>query len=262
MKKLIQVFRYCKLFITDKNWPSNYTYPGRYHDIGITDRVLEYIKLSGKTNLKILDVGCSIGLAAKEMKNEIMANHKSMIIEITGMDVKINVKNQAKLNLDNFILGDILKTNIPHVFDIVICSRMMLNEYAYRKSLIVKKITEFVKDDGCLVTDCYSYKKRQNKKVSFKQELKDMWTMLESIRYGWKSFQKEMERARLREMKRFTIMVFRKESVLDFSERIILEWKKLNPILKGLEIFGICISKLLIISSSKKPRYKRPFIKG
>lgn len=258
--KLKQVLIHCKRFVTEKNWPSSYTYFGRYHDIGITDKVVEYADKSRKKYLKILDVGCSVGVAAREMKDEIANLRDFITVEIVGIDVNEHVQEKALTNLDSFILGDILKTEMEEEFDVVICSRMMLCEYAYKKSKIVKKLSELIKEDGCLVTDCRSYK-RKNTNTSLEQDLDDMLETIKSLKHGWKSFNNQLSKIKRREMKKRIEIIIGKKQVSEFSEEISVQWQKMDSLGKGLFLFDIAMSKLLAYGN-KKPSCRKPWIRG
>jgi len=96
------------------NWPSRYTYYGRYEDTGVTDRVYEYQAKTGKKNLKILDVGCSVAIATNAMQKNLLIS--GIHSEITGIDISPNVKDEAEKNLDKFLFGNIMEIDLKPEF--------------------------------------------------------------------------------------------------------------------------------------------------
>lgn len=235
------------------NWPSQFTYRGRYEQIGVTDRILEYTKLSPKKKFKILDVGCSVGLAIKTTQENL--KKMGFDIETTGMDNSDWVENEAKKNLDHFILGNITTVESTEGFDIVICSKMSLFAGAKIKTEIIGKCAKFLLSDGALITDANNYR-FPSMKENFLEDFHDTIKTFRGVVHGLKSLRKVIKEIQeLRLKKKMYLIVGQKEAE-KYAESIWQGWKKLNPFDQLLVIFDNATHRLST-HLNNKPDYKK-----
>lgn len=99
----------------------------------------------------VIDVGCSKGEALKGAK-DCLANHGVEVYAI-GIDVLQKVAKDAKTNLDEFELGNVLDvTKYESVADVTLCLNAMRTLSEARKSLMIKRCVDFLKPDGMMIT--------------------------------------------------------------------------------------------------------------
>ncbi|BDQ30602.1 hypothetical protein NZNM25_07560 [Nitrosopumilus zosterae] len=139
------------------NWPINYTFEDRYELTGITDFVLDYANNS-KKKLIILDVGCSSGIAMKYVQDYL--KQKNIETFTIGIDISKNVVKDASKNLDKFINEDLLNVNdFVKKADVVICSKAAIFVTGEIRYKIIRKCSDFLKNDGILITDVDCFEK-------------------------------------------------------------------------------------------------------
>lgn len=239
--------------MSDYRWPSQFTCHGRYEQTGVTDRVLEYVRTSGKNKIKILDVGCSVGIAIKDMQT----NLKRMGIETetTGMDRSVKVKVEAEKNLDHFILGGIMSVKPSPEYDVVICSKMILHAGAKTRARIVCKCSRFLKPDGALITDadCYDFPSMAH---NFKEDVLDSVKVLLSLRHGPRASYHTIKDIQEFRLKRKMHLVVGREYAEEYSISILTGWKKLNPFDKFFVWSDDTLNRLLAYTN-RKPNYKK-----
>jgi 2-polyprenyl-3-methyl-5-hydroxy-6-metoxy-1,4-benzoquinol methylase len=207
------------------HWSSNYTFPERYDETGIDDRIIEFAKKKNKTSLDILDVGCSNGIAAKCMKSRL--KERGLTVTITGIDRSSKMEKEARQNLDRFILGNVLEINANPEFDIVICSKMALFVDHKLRAEIISKCAKFLRDDGGLVTDANCYEITSTIQ-NIRTWINDYKTVFPTIRQGPIKFYKsirEMQRIRL---KREMFLIDGSNRVEQYAKKIIDGYNKLN----------------------------------
>lgn len=236
-----------------QNWPSQYTYYGRYEDTGVTDRVMEYVNKTNKKSLKILDVGCSVGLAAKSMQENLSSFN--IIAETFGIDVDPSVQEKAEKNLNKFILADILKVDLAAEFDIVICSKMVFFGTAKRKAAVLSKCSELLKSDGGLITDANSYN-FPSVWTQMKEDVVDTKKVLWKLRFGPKASYEEIRRITEFRFKRKVILIIGKDEAQKYPGKILSGWKQLALDAKLSLRFEIMFNRLNAYTK-KKPDYKK-----
>lgn len=207
------------------NWPSQYTYPGRYEDTGVTNRVFEYATKTSKKHLKIFDVGCSDGIAAKTMQNNLL--DYGISTEIIGNDIHDGRRKEAEENLHEFILGDILKIQSKPEFDIVICSKMIFFESAKRKTTVLSKCSEFLKQEGGLITDAHNYDS-PTISAQIKEYITDIKKIFFKLKFGLKASYHEMNRIKEFRFKRRVKLISGRSEALEYSNEILTRWNKLD----------------------------------
>lgn len=140
----------------EKYWKANTTFKYRYDALGIIDYMLKYAKSSTKNRLTVIDVGCSRATATRFAKTCLNGHGiKSVMI---GIDNSVRVADDAEKNLDEFILNDVM--NVEEHYgsaDVVICSMTIRNVNGEIRSRVLEKCTEFLKDDGVIITDVKGY---------------------------------------------------------------------------------------------------------
>lgn len=239
----------------NKNWYSSYTYPKRYADIGVITRIGQYLlKEDTLEEVSVLDVGCSTGIASKHMKDFFMSNYVKM--HVTGIDTRQIVKKMAESNLDCFILGDILTTKIQKKFDVIICTRMLLNMSIERKEEALRKIATMMKPNGCFVTDVYNYKTTTWKQF-FSGMLYDLIKIIKKSRYGIRTWIDDIKRRELESLQSRIKILIGPEQVNQFISQMTHNWNDLNMIDKKIVIFGEYVGRILCYTNTK-PSNKNP----
>ena len=239
--------------LINPNWPSQFTYFGRYEDTGITDRIFEYIAHTGKNTLNILDVGCSAALATKSLQNNLSLSN--IHAKTTGVDISSKIQESANKNLDKFILGDILDINLLPEFDIVICSKMVLFESATRKAAVLAKCSKLMKPDGGLVTDAQSFDLPKIW-LLIKENVTDFKRLLWKLQLGPKIFYQEWKKIIEFRLKRKSLLIIGNISALQYSEKILHDWKKLTYDQKFSFFLDIITAKLMAYVN-RNPNYKK-----
>ncbi|MEM3143173.1 MAG: class I SAM-dependent methyltransferase [Candidatus Nitrosotenuis sp.] len=207
------------------HWSSNYTFPERYDETGIDDRIIEFAKKGNKTSLDILDVGCSNGIAAKCMKSRL--KEKGLTVTITGIDRSRKMEKEARQNLDKFIPGNVLEIDAKPEFDMVICSKMVLFVGHKLRSEIISKCARFLRDNGGLVTDANRYEV-----TTAIQDLKiwinDYKKVFPLIRKGPIKFFKGIRGIQIERLKRKMFLIDGKERVEKYANEIIEGYNRLS----------------------------------
>ena len=138
-------------------WPSNTTRHTRYCETGIgNDPIISkyavlYSMFRPKKRLRILDVGCSTGSAARHLKGYLTEFGVSCTVD--GMDVSEKVMSAAESNLDKFYLGNLFDIAVEPVYDIAICSRLLRFFAPPEQCKGVSRCASFCNDDGVVITD-------------------------------------------------------------------------------------------------------------
>ncbi len=235
------------------NWPSRYTYYGRYEDTEVTDRVYEYQAKTGKKNLKILDVGCSVAIATNAMQKNLLIS--GIHSEITGIDISPDVKDEAEKNLDKFLFGNIMEIDLKQEFDVVICSKMVFFATAKRKAMVLSQCSKFLHSNGGLITDAHSFE-YPTFYQQMKEDIVDAKKILWKLRSGpKKSFQEWRKIIEFR-FKRKVRLILGKDEVLKYTDEILFRWKKLKPDEKISYLFEILMGKFSA-HLNRNPNYKK-----
>ena len=130
-------------------WRCNNTWKTRYDDMRVTGMLLERGKKNGR--LTVIDVGCSKGEALSGAK-KCLTEHGIDVYAI-GIDVSRNVAGSARINLDEFELGNVLDiTKYDAVGDVTLCLNAMRLVSENMKSRMVRKCAEMLKPTGTLIT--------------------------------------------------------------------------------------------------------------
>ena len=96
---------------------------------------------------RVLDVGCSIGILGKQIKQKFGA-------EVIGIELDEQMAKIAKERLDKVIIGDIEKINLAdyfvlNYFDCIIFADIL--EHLKDPWDVLKNVTSFLSDDGVIV---------------------------------------------------------------------------------------------------------------
>ena len=138
------------------------------------------------------------------------------------------MKKEADENLHEFILGDILQIPPKPEFDLVICSKMVYHESAKRKATVLSKCSEFLKQEGGLITDAHNYD-FPTIFAQMKEDITDTKKILFKLRFGPKVSYQEMIRITEFRFKRRVKLILGKNEALEYSNDILNRWKKLSP---------------------------------
>lgn len=160
--RIIYIHNGASRFMGGKTWPSNMTRHTRYckfsyldNDSAISKYVLQYSKLRQQKSLKILDVGCSTGWAARHMVGYLRTFGVNCIID--GLDESEKIKAEAERNLNEFYPDNLFNISIDSIYDIVICSRMLRSVDTVKQHTGISKCVSFCNNKGVIITDALPY---------------------------------------------------------------------------------------------------------
>ena len=101
---------------------------------------------SGVKLEKVLDVGCGCGTTGQYLKNHLTVK------EVVGIEMNPEMAQQAKMVLDQVIIGDVQQIDLPfdqRYFDCIICADLL--EHLYDPWSVLLKLKNYLKDTGCLL---------------------------------------------------------------------------------------------------------------
>lgn len=131
------------------------TWKYRYDHSWATNLICKHARRMCITNMNMLDVGCSKGIAVAHCKKHLGLGN--IAVHVTGVDAteKSKIISLAEKNLDIFINHTILDIDVCEIgkFDVITCLntiRFVSNDTKYK---IIKKCMEFLKTDGVLIID-------------------------------------------------------------------------------------------------------------
>ena len=101
--------------------------------------------------LRMLDVGCSTGVAAAHLKEKLLGT--GLKAAMSGIDPAPEVFEEARRNLDRFYKGDIENARIEERFDIVLCARLLRFAFPREQKRLVKACAERCAPGGALLLD-------------------------------------------------------------------------------------------------------------
>lgn len=162
----------------DKNWLTRLTYPERYDELGVTDRVLDYLS-NNKRDIHILDVGCSIAVATRLLKERL--EDSGIKVHITGIDANSKVEEDAENNLDFFVNEDVMNVDAAlYPSDVVIFCNVVSYLSHQKKAAMIRRCTRFMKDDySVLITNTPTFETTSSFSDA-KSFLKDYWDLRSS----------------------------------------------------------------------------------
>lgn len=117
----------------------------------IFESVTEHAHARQKKFLRVLDVGCSKGVAAAYMKGKLA--ERGMETSMGGVDIAPDVFEAARQNLDKFYAGDIETVNIKERHDVVLCSKMLKFALPNEQQRLLAKFAELCVPDGIMIVD-------------------------------------------------------------------------------------------------------------
>lgn len=220
---MLSVILYNSYILFEDNWTPRFTYPERYDEIGVTDRVSENLQ-HGIRELSILDVGCSHGVAARSLKSTLLA--KGMSVFVTGIDPSFKVKADAERNLDKFINDDVVNVD-PSLYpaDIVVLCNVVHYLSAKKKATMIRKCAEFLRDENSiLITNTPTFETTSTFHDS-KIFLQDYWKLHESVTGGPRNFYLHLK-AIEHERKLRKMFIFKgKEAANRYADKILDTWE-------------------------------------
>ncbi len=95
---------------------------------------------------KVLDVGCGNGATGQYLKNFMQVK------QVSGIEMNPDMARQAQMILDQVIIGNIEKIELPYEendFDCIICSDVL--EHLYDPDSVLIKLNVHLKDNGYLL---------------------------------------------------------------------------------------------------------------
>jgi hypothetical protein len=238
--------------IPSENWFSNYTYADRYYLTGIQQLVVDYTNREQTKQITIIDVGCSTAIALRQLQT--VLENLNMPCFTIGIDSDKKVKNVAEKNVNHFINDDVTKIN--HVFEanIVICSKMALWVSAERRHQIILKCSEFLKDNGKLITDVDNYTK-----TGILEDLADIckydFPPLRALKYGIRKFLADYRYQRHGHLRK-KMKSFGKKEAVEYAWHILKMWQKLKWHEKLSIKFDILTNNITYRVFPKNPKQK------
>lgn len=124
----------------------------------VSEHVYQRSKDLHEKPMKILDVGCSTGRAARYMRDYLKKLGVECVID--GLDISERVRAKAKKNLHEFYSGNLFDKQIEPVYDIVICSRMLRYMDPKTQHAGISKCMSFCNNTGVIITDALPYATR------------------------------------------------------------------------------------------------------
>lgn len=165
-------------------------------------------------------MGCSKGIAMKYAQDYL--KQKNIESFTVGIDVSENITKEANENLNEFINKDVLKVDdCIEKADIVICSKMAIFVTGEVRSKIIKKCSEFLKNDGILITDVDCYEKP--KLIEEINSVQYILPTLSCFKKGWNEY-----RMRFYTPLRKKIKKKHKIDALNYSQEILSGWQNLS----------------------------------
>ena len=133
-------------------WNKTTTWKNRYNDFGVTG----LIQRLDKTELCVMDVGCSKGVAVKHCQKTLQK--QGIAIKTIGVDGKKEVWDEAEKNIDQLIRHDADEVNgYDGTADVVVCMNAIRFIRPKDKKDVLKKCVAFLKDDGVLITNVENF---------------------------------------------------------------------------------------------------------
>lgn len=215
--------------ILGKYWRKNTTHKYRYDALGIIDYMIKYAESSVKNKLVVIDVGCSKAAATRFTKTKLEEHEVKTFM--VGIDNSVKVAELAEKNLDEFILDDVM--NVDKYFeraDVVICSKAIFYTDGDIRSKVLKRCTEFLKNDGVLITDVKGYKKSIEDRGFESLELSEPTQI---YRY---SFRESWNVRRFGSYRKDTKMLG-KNDALEYSKQIKCEWDSMSALNRRIRSF-------------------------
>jgi len=221
----------------DRNWRINFTKPKRYRSNGITYHMLDYADNTSRSELTVVDVGCSYGVASKTMKDDLAK--RGVTATVYGVDVAERVRKRATRNLDHFVGGDI--TTIPPgtlpKADAVVCSfavNLVSPEIKYQ---VIRSCSDLIKEEGVLVTNTFPYERIRLPTTM--QFFGAYFRALPSLRGGWSSFTSVHTNLKENLLKRRSRAIYGREAAFQYAESIRLSWNNLSPLEKRFLLVSV-----------------------
>lgn len=216
-------------------WRCDTTWKRRYDHFGVTGYALLHAKC--RKNLVIVDVGCSKGIAMLDCQK--CLEQYDVHAYTIGIDISEKHKVEARNNLDEFILDNVLNVN-AHMgdADIVICMNMERYVDLEKKSQIIRKCAEFLKPDGMLITNIdKNYRKILNLEYpnKFIPELVVSGEKTRERIYNWRKRLTVLKDAR---------MISSKETSR-YAHILLTEWQNTNKAIKEIQKIGYKIRYVL-----------------
>jgi len=101
---------------------------------------------TGVTLEKVLDVGCGNGATGRYLKKYLQVK------EVSGIEMNPEMARQAQMILDQVIIGNIEKIELPYEqndFDCIICADVL--EHLYDPESVLIKLSAHLRDNGYLL---------------------------------------------------------------------------------------------------------------
>ena len=117
----------------------------------VIELVREYAAGHKKTSLRILDVGCSRGVAAAYLKKRLL--EANLRVSMSGVDTAPEVFAAARRNLDEFYEGNIEHVKLEAKYDVVLCARMMRFALPPEQKRLMAACAEHCMPDGVVIAD-------------------------------------------------------------------------------------------------------------
>ena len=148
----------------------------------VFELVKEYAFSHQKKFLRILDVGCSTGVAAAYMKGRLL--EAGLGASMSGVDPAPEVFERARQNLDKFYEGRMEDVEIDEHYDIVLCARLLRFAHLGEQKKLIEKCANQCIPDGALIIDGVLKTMKNEYHTISKSRAGDY---VRSLMYSWES---------------------------------------------------------------------------
>lgn len=192
----------------------------------MTDRVLEYLS-NDKRDIHILDVGCSIAVAARLLKERLEYN--GIKLHMTGIDPSGKVREDAEKNLDVFINQDVMDVDASlYPLDIVIFCNVVSYLSHEKKAAMIRRCALFLRDTGSvLITNTPTFETTSSLSDA-KSFFQDYLELRSSTFKGPKKFYAHCKEIGHERVKRKMHSFRGKEEAEKYADKIIESWNQLG----------------------------------
>ena len=133
-----------------KIWSCGITHHYRYECMGVTTLIEKHI--ADQKSTRVLDAGCSNGVAVKDCK--MWLENRGYSASFVAVDRDEKRINKACRSHDDikFLCSDITSLEFENEFDVILCLNVIRRISFKTKAQILQKITKMLKPDGVLIT--------------------------------------------------------------------------------------------------------------
>lgn len=137
-------------------WILTYSYRERYEREDVIPQLLAVIRKLDVQMPVIVDVGCSDAECTAYMKNE-LANKFSTHSYVVGVDVEKSVAEEAKRNVDDFVIASAFSLPFNNSVDVAICQNLAANFMWSDRCNLFAEMLRVLTRHGAVISNARSY---------------------------------------------------------------------------------------------------------